>query len=156
MIERAPHQTLEALALQVNIDHCVDSGLFGVTKRLGTWNAKSDDQDLRPFEPHFLEQLVALAIPQIKEENSRGTLLHYRVEPCGCLHQSNLDPIAKKRAGSPNEMEVLRINDAGRGENHAAATSSWKRTRGRRIWKLVPRLSSLSTSIWPPCSCTIP
>ena len=94
---------------------------------------KADDQNLRPFRLHLLEQIVTFLAAQIEQEQGRTVLLEDGLEPLGLVDVADLGETAKKSARSPNEIGVLRVENARGGEDHAAATSSWKRTRGSRM-----------------------
>ncbi len=133
MIERPADQRLEREPFQFDILGGVDAGLLGVAQRVRTGHAEADDQHIRPFRLDLLEQVAALIAAQIEEEQSRAILLEDGFEPIGLIDVANRGAVAEKSANPPNEIGILGVKNArGRGY-HAAATSAWKRTSGRRM-----------------------
>ena len=82
---------------------------------------------------HLHQQIVTFLAAQIEQEQGRPILLEDGVEPLGLRNMPDLGETAKISVRSPNEIGVLRVENARDGYDHAAATSSWKRSKGSRM-----------------------
>ncbi len=152
MIESARDQRLQATAIQVQILRGVNAGLLRFAQRFRAWCAESRDQDFRPFLLNLINQIAGVFRPQIGQEERGTGLLQDGIQTIRLGNMPHLGEDAEECLDPAREIALLRVDDANRRSAHAAATSSSKRTSGRRMWKAVPFASSLSTSICPPCS----
>ena len=133
MIKRPPKQRLELASLQIHILGGVNPGLLDVAQWFGAQSTESDDQNLGRLRLHPGQQVHALFRAQIEQKQGRPVLLQDRIEPLGLRHMAQLGEAAEIGACPPNEIWILRVKNARGGWDHAAATSSSKRTRGSRM-----------------------
>ena len=120
-------------AVEVHILSRINVGLSRIAQRIGMQSAESDDQNIGPLGLHLGEQIAAPLTAQIEQEQSGPVLRENGVKPGHLCDMPYLGQTAEIGARSPNEIGFLRIKNARGGCDHAAATSSWKRTRGRRM-----------------------
>ena len=133
MVERARHQRLETAAIELQIFRRVDAGLLGFAHRLGAQSPERDDENIREFLLHLIEQIARIFRAQINEHDRGAGLLQNGIEPICFSDVTQLRNDAEEGFDPPDEVRILRIQDADRGRNHAAATSLAKRTSGKRI-----------------------
>jgi hypothetical protein len=133
MIKRAADERLKLLPFQIHVLRRINPGVFRFAQRLRTRGAESDDQYLRPFYLDLLDEPLTFPASQVEEENGRLLLSQDGIEPAGIIDGSDLNLVAEIGARAPHEIRILGVKNAGGGEYHAAATSSWKRTSGRRM-----------------------
>src|SRR5689334_11004490 len=133
MIERSADQDLKIMPLQLQVLSRINPQPLRMPQRFGTRDAKANDQNIAPFQLDLFNQLLAFFAPQVDEEEGRMILLQHRIEPVGVIDMAHFDRAAQESACAPNEIRIFSIEDAGGGRDHAAATSSSKRTSGSRI-----------------------
>src|SRR3982751_5030025 len=120
------------------------------------WRTKGDNQDFGPIVLDLMNQFAAFFCVQINQEHGWTFLLQDGVEPIRLGDVAHLAHHAQKSLCSSPEFLVLAVENGSGRKIHAATSSRSNRTTGSRMWKAVPLVSSLSTSICPPCSSMIP
>jgi hypothetical protein len=70
------------------------------------------------------QQILTFLAAQIEQEQGRPILLENGVESLGLRNMMDLGETVKISVRSPNEIGVLRVENARDGYDHAAATSS--------------------------------
>src|SRR4029078_8730550 len=138
MIERPADQSLKRTPFQIHILGRIDAGLLCIAQRFRPGYAQCNNQNVGPLCLYLLEQIMCFVAAQVQHQQGRAILLEDRLEPLGTIEVTHGGAGTQKRTRSPNEVRVLCIEKAGDGGDHAAATSSSKRTSGSRMWKLVP------------------
>ena len=83
--------------------------------------------------PDLFEKITGLFRAQIQKEKRRTALLKHGIQSIGHADVAHLRERAQKRLDAPDEVRVLRIEDANRGRTHAAAISCLNRTSGSKI-----------------------
>jgi len=133
MSERAFDERLELAVLEVHVFGRVDTGLRRIAQWLRSEGAERNDKDIRPLCVYLGKQIDAPFSAQIEQQQGWTALLDNGFQPVRLRDVTHPRETAKIGAGSPNEIRILSVKNTRRGQGHAAATSSSKRTKGNKI-----------------------
>ncbi len=92
----------------------MDAGLFGLAQGLGARSPEGHDQDFRPAILNLFEKITGLFRAQIQKEKRRSGLLKHGIQSIGRTDMAHLRERAQKRLDAPDEVRVLRVEDANR------------------------------------------
>ena len=82
---------------------------------------------------NLFEKITGVFRAQIQKKKRRTGLLKHGIQSIGHADVAHLRERAQKRLDAPDEVRVLRVEDANRGRIHAAAISCLNRTSGSKI-----------------------